>query len=119
MRTLRSRTTVLCGSVLLAACAPDAWKPDKPFDQFLNQVQNMCYYQPISSTTVGNLLQPSGSENASYFLDVTSRLYAGRITPQDWTLMVTSQLQANATDRGVQCLLNVYEKEKAGAKGAQ
>lgn len=119
MRTFRSRASMLIGSALLAACAPDAWKPDKPFDQFLNSVQNMCYYKPISSGTIGNLLQPSGSDNASFFLDATSRLYAGRISTQDWTTLVTSQLQANATDAGVQCLLDVYAKDQNKPKPKQ
>lgn len=112
MRVFKVGLILACGSVLLAACAPDAWKNNQPFDQFLTRVQNACYYDPLSSTTVGELLEPSGSDNASYFLDVTSRLYFGKISPQTWTLMVTSQLQANATDRGVKCLLNEYAKEK-------
>ncbi|MCG6875034.1 MAG: hypothetical protein LJE97_08075 [Betaproteobacteria bacterium] len=118
MQGIRIGLATLCGSAFLSACAPDAWKPDKPFDRFLNSVQTACYYDPISSTTVGNLLEPSGNDNASYFLDVTSRLYFGKITQSDWTLMITSQLQANATDRGVRCLLNMYEKDKSKPKPA-
>jgi len=115
MQHFRIALAWVCGSALLVACAPDAWKSSNPFDEFIDQVQKQCYYAPLSSTTVGNLLEPSGSDNASYFLDVTSRLYFGKISPAAWTDMVTSQLQANATDRGVQCLLNVYEKEKPKA----
>ena len=118
MREFRHGVAAVCGGLFLSACAPDAWKSSDPFNNFLNAVQSECYYDPISSTTVGNLLQPSGSDNASYFLDVTSRLYFGKITPQDWTLQVTSQLQANATDRGVKCLLNVYEKDQSKPKQA-
>jgi hypothetical protein len=101
-----------CGSALLSACAPDAFRSDNPYEAFLDRVQTACYYEPISTTTVGNLLQSSGSNNASYFLDETSRLYNGQITPQNWTMSITSQLEANSTDRGIQCLLNEYEKEK-------
>lgn len=115
----RSRASMLIGCALLAACAPDAWKPDQPYQQFLNSVQNLCYYKSISSTNVGFLLQPSGSDNQAYFLDVTSRLYAGQISTQDWTMMVTSQLQANATDPGVQCLLDVYAKDQNKPKPKQ
>ena len=100
------------GCVVLSACAPDAFRSDNPYEAFLNRVQTACYYEPISSTTIGNLLQAGGSTNASYFLDETSRLYNGRITPQNWTLAITSQLQANPTDRGITCLLNEYQKEK-------
>jgi len=116
MQGLRIALASVCGSALISACAPDAWKSSTPFDLFLSKVQKDCYYDPISSTTVGNLLEPSGSDNASYFLDATSRLYFGKITPAAWTDLITSQLQANASDRGVQCLLNVYEKEKPKAK---
>lgn len=116
MRSLRSGAAVLIGGMLLAGCAPDAWKPDPPFQKFLNSVQNLCYYKVISSTTIGNLLQPSGSDNASFFLDVTSRLYAGRISTEAWTDMVTSQLQANATDPGVECFLDVYAKDQGKPK---
>jgi hypothetical protein len=112
MREFRNGLAAVCGGVLLSACAPDAWKSSDPFNNFLNEVQAECYYDPLSSTTVGELLEPSASDNASFFLDVTSRLYFGKITPQDWTLQVTGQLQANATDRGIKCLLNVYEKTK-------
>ncbi len=116
MQVFRSSLIVVCGGALLAACAPDAWKPDNAYDAFLDRVQKACYYDPISSTTVGNLLEAGGSDNASYFMDETSRLYAGRITPANWTMSITSQLQANPTDRGIKCLLSEYEKEKGKAQ---
>lgn len=116
MQAIRAGLVAMCGSVLFSACAPDAWKKSQPFDVFLTRVQNACYYDPISSVTIGELLEPSGNDNASYFMDVTSRLYFGKITPQTWTLMITSQLQANPTDRGVKCLLNEYQKEKGKPK---
>jgi hypothetical protein len=110
----------LSGIALLSACASEAWTniDATPFNQFLNRVQAACYYDPISSTTVGNLLQPSGNMNASYFFDVTSRLYYGKIGPAQWTDMVTSQLQANPTDRGIKCFLNEYELDKSKPKSA-
>jgi hypothetical protein len=121
---LRSRLLggmlVFSGITLVSGCAPEAWTNVKAtgFNEFLNNVQAACYYDPISSTTVGNLLEPSGNMNASYFLDVTSRLYYGKLTPGQWTDMVTSQLQANATDRGIKCFLNEYEKDQNKPKGA-
>ena len=106
---------------LLSACAPDAWNSIHAtgFNGFLNQVQAECYYDPISSTNVGTLLEPSGNMNVTYFLDTTSRLYYGKITPAQWTNMITSQLQANPTDRGVECVLNEYQKVKNAEKQAQ
>ncbi len=116
MQSLRAGWVAICGSSLLSACAPDAWKPANEFDAFLNQVQTACYYSPLGTTNIGNLLNANASDDASYFMDETSRLYYGRITPQNWTMAITSQLQANATDRGITCLLNEYQKEKGKAK---
>jgi len=112
MRTFRIGLMMTCSSVLLSACAPDAWKPANKFDAFLNEVQNACYYDPVGTNTVGNLLNANASDDASYFIDETSRLYYGKITPQNWTLAITGQMDANATDRGVKCVLNEYAKEK-------
>ena len=116
MQDFKSRMTAVCGSIVLSACAPDAWKPDDPYEAFLNRVQQTCYYDPIGTTTVGFLLDPNGSDAAGFFIDETSRLFNGKITSQNWMLAVTSQYQVNPTDRGVQCVLAEYEKDKASKK---
>jgi len=112
MQMIKAGLVAVCGSVLLTACAPDAWKNNQPFDVFLTRVQNACYYDPIGTYQVGDLLNANASDTASYFMDVTSRLYFGKMTPSTWTTMTTSQMQGNPTDRGVTCVLKEYEKEK-------
>jgi hypothetical protein len=120
LRSMSGSLLGLAGIALVSGCAPDAWTNVKAtgFNQFLNTVQAACYYDPISSTTVGNLLQPGGNDNSDYFFDVTSRLYYGKLSPAQWTDMVTSQLQANPTDRGIECFLDEYALDKNKPKSA-
>jgi hypothetical protein len=104
MNTVRSGLAALC-SVFLVACAADAWKSDPAANSFLDRVQKDCYFQRIGYMNVGDLLENTGTSQGSFFLDETSRLYAGQITPQSWTLGVTSSLNGRDSDPGVQCVL--------------
>ena len=110
MNVIRSGLAALCSVVLVAACAPDAWKSSPAYDSFLDQVQKDCYYQRIGTINVGDLLNNPGTMQATYFMDVTSRLYAGQITPQSWTSSITSFLEGRESDPGVQCVLKHLPK---------
>ncbi|HSD52773.1 MAG TPA: hypothetical protein VLC47_01340 [Burkholderiales bacterium] len=113
MSTPAASMAAICTAVLLAACAPDAWKPSPGYDAFLNQVQNACYYQRIGLVNVGDMLTNPGSTQAGYFIDETSRLYLGKITPDNWTSAVTAFMQGRAGDPGVQCVLEQLRQNKA------
>jgi hypothetical protein len=119
-RSMLGSISGLVGITLVAGCASESWTNIKAtgFNAFLNTAQAACYYDPISSTTVGALLEPSGNMNAAYFFDVSSRLYYGKITPAQWTDMITSQLQANPTDRGIECFLDQYALDQNKPKSA-
>jgi hypothetical protein len=93
-------------AIALAGCAPDAVKPSSPFDAFLAQIRNDCYTQRIGGVNVGALLEPTGSNQAVYFVDQTSRLYFGKISREAWTTGVTGFLVGRATDPGVKCVLD-------------
>ena len=108
-----AQTIALCSLTFLWGCAPDAWVSKAPYDQFLSQVQQACYYDPIATYTVGNLAGPGGTDNANYFTDETSRLYFGKITKENWIIAITGLLDAKASDRGIQCVLAEYDKVKA------
>ena len=110
MNVIRSGFATLCSVVLVAACAPDAWKDNPAYDSFLAQVQKDCYYQRIGTTNVGDLLLNSGTMQGTYFMDITSRLYAGQITPQSWTSSITAFLEGRESDPGVQCVLKHLPK---------
>ena len=106
MNVIRSGLWILCSTVLVAACAPDALKSDPAYDAFLDRIQKDCYSARIGVVTVGDLLKNSGASDAVYFIDETSRLYAGQITRQSWTSAITAFLNGRESDPGVQCVLN-------------
>jgi hypothetical protein len=108
-RTQKSLLIVLLASGI-AACAPDAVRPNSAFDAWLDGVKQACGYQTIGSYQVGSLLSlmaagSSDADNAVYFLDQTSRLYAGRIDAAQWTQGVTAFLNGRPGDPGVSCVL--------------
>jgi hypothetical protein len=94
----------------LAGCAPDAVKPSDPFDAWVNRVAQTCNYQVIGSQQVGSLLGMNASEPAIVVLDATSRLYFGRISADQWTATVTTELNGRPTDPGVGCVLGQLPK---------
>jgi len=99
----RVLTGLLC-CVLLAGCAPDAWRPDSPYDTFLDQIQRTCGYERIGSKSIsGDFLQ----EGDAYFLDVTSRYFHREITEQDYVGALTGAYGARPDAPGLRCLLSV------------
>ena len=50
---------------------------------------------------------------ATYFIDETSRLYYGKITPENWTSAVTAFIQGKNDDPGVRCVLEQLKQNKA------
>jgi hypothetical protein len=110
MNVIRSGLATLCSVVLVAACAPDAWKDNPAYDRFLDQVQKDCYYQRIGTNNVGDLLNNPGTMQGTSFMDITSRLYAGQITSQSWTESMVAFFEARDSDPGVQCVLKHLPK---------
>jgi|APFre7841882724_1041349.scaffolds.fasta_scaffold06022_4 hypothetical protein len=89
----------------LAGCAPDAVRRDREFEDWLAEVRAACNNARISTTTVGGLLGSTGSREGGNFLNWTSRLYAGQVTPEQWTSGVTAFISGRPTDPGVRCVL--------------
>jgi hypothetical protein len=114
VKVLAMQSTAIFGAALVAACATDAWKPAPGYDGFLNQVQHACYAQRIGMIKVGDLVAGPGGMVATRFVDETSRLYFGKITPDSWTSSVTTLLQGRAGDPGVRCVLEQLQQNKAG-----
>jgi len=101
-------TGIACAALLLAACAPDAYIPSKPYDAFLARLAEACRDQTIGVSTVDQLVRRSQSTVGNYFMDQTSRLYFGTITTQDWTAGVTGALRGWPQDPGIGCVLREY-----------
>jgi hypothetical protein len=92
-------------SLALAACAPDSVKPNSAFDAWTSKVAAACNYQTIGRYQVGALVGMNATDQATIFLDSTSRLYSGEITADQWTLSVTTDLNGQPGDPGVACVL--------------
>lgn len=92
----------LLAAVFLMACAPDAWRPDRGYETFLDQVQQRCGYEHIGSRVIGSdLLQDA------YFLDVTARFYHRQIGSENYADAVSGSFGGAADSAGIRCILGV------------
>ena len=106
-------SAIACASLLAAACAPDAYAPSPQFNAFLTKLQQACAGQTIGPRArVDNLIQNSQSNAGAYFINQTSRLYAGTTTPQDYATGVSAFLNGWPSDPGVQCVLREYNQQR-------
>lgn len=112
MRVRPTASALACASLLLAACAPDAFIPSKPYDDFLDRLAKSCHEQAIGPYTVDQLVRRSQSRHGNFFMDQTSRLYFGRITAQDWTTQMTGFLMASPEDPGIACVIRDYNETR-------
>jgi hypothetical protein len=112
MRPARAALTGLAAALTVAACAPDAVRRDRDFEAWLGEVRSACRTDRIGLYTIDGLLGSTGSREGNHFLNQTSRLYAGRITPEQWTSSVTSFVSGRASDAGVRCVLDRLPKSE-------
>jgi hypothetical protein len=109
---MRSRALLIsgCCAGLLAACAPDAIIPSKPYDAFLDHIAKACRGKAIGAWTVDQLVRRSQGFKGGYFMDQTSRLYFGRINTRDWAAGVSAFLNGWPSDPGVECVITEYRE---------
>ena len=99
-------------SLPLAACAPDAWRPDSPYEAFLDQVQNKCWNLDIGGREINSLLSSqSDAATGAVFLDLTSRFYNGIISQQKYIDTLTGYYNAPASSPGIRCILDQLPKQ--------
>ncbi|KPK03684.1 MAG: hypothetical protein AMJ64_15165 [Betaproteobacteria bacterium SG8_39] len=106
--SLRTTLLVSGSALLLAACAPDAIIPSRPYDAFLEQLEKTCRGQAIGPYTVDQLVRRSQSRHGNFFMDQTSRLYFARINAEDWTTQLSGFLDARPEDPGIACVIREY-----------
>ena len=101
--------------VVLAACAPDAWRPDDPFEAFLDQVQRKCGEMRIGSRSIGgDLLQNADA----YFLDITSRYYHREISGRSYAEALAGSFGTTPDSPGILCVLNLkHDKDPLTPQG--
>ncbi|WP_313951710.1 hypothetical protein [Accumulibacter sp.] len=98
--TARMLAVVLCASFALGGCAPDAFRPDAPYEDFLNRVESKCQYQRIGRVQIDSeFLQDP------YFLDLTSRFYNGELQRAAYVESLLGAYDAKPDSPGVRCLL--------------
>ena len=108
--------SAVCASLLLAACAPNAWQPSPEYNAFLSRLQTACAGQKIGPrATVDNLIEDQGTGAGITFIDLTDRLVAGSTSPQDYAVGVSAPLNGWPSDPGVQCVLREYAKQANSA----
>lgn len=99
-RPVRTLAGALLAALVVGGCAPDAFLPDAPYEDFLNRVQNKCLYQRIGRVEITtDFLQDP------YFLDLTSRFYNGEIPQAAFVENLQGAYDAQADSPGVRCLL--------------
>jgi hypothetical protein len=87
----------------LGGCAPDAMRNYQAtgFNGYLDTLKRACPNMRIGSNDIGQWLQyGGGTDNYSYWLDMTSRMYYRRITVAEYRTSVAAQLGGGPADAG-------------------
>jgi hypothetical protein len=100
----RFRAALALSAAALAGCAPGAWNEQSAFDQFIYKLQAACPY-----ARVGQFQMYSGGAqlvNNATFLDLTSRLYYGKISRAQYASSLAAQTFGREDDPAIQCVFN-------------
>jgi hypothetical protein len=79
---VRRELAAIATALTLAACAPDSWRYAPTFNDFLRQISRECHPRTIGGLQISNLI------STPYFINQTSRLYHGTISPQEYMTQV-------------------------------
>jgi hypothetical protein len=84
----------------LGGCAPGAWNEQSDTDKFFDAIENACP-QRIGGFEISTL-----ENNNASFLDITSRLYYGKIDAAGYREFVTSFSDSTAeTNQAIDCII--------------
>jgi len=103
-------------SLVLGACAPDAWKPDDPYQAFLTQVRQKCWDTQFGRKAMPQLM-PDPYTVDDYFMDVTGRFYRGQISEQSYRSALEGMYGAKSDSTGIRCLLEQMPKSLSAPPG--
>ena len=90
----------VAATLAAAACAPDAWRSEAPYDAFLDTVQKQCLNETLGRARIGIPLMQD-----PFFLDATSRLYNGRISEARYIDELGGFYAATPDSPGIRCIL--------------
>jgi len=97
-------TRAALAALALSGCASDAWQPENSFDTFLEQVRVKCWGIRLGAVTITKLM-PNANTTDTYFMDVTSRYYNGKITEQSYVAALQGAYAAQTDSPGILCIL--------------
>jgi hypothetical protein len=97
-------------ALALAGCAPDAWNNRQAtgLNAFLNGVAQACEPLRLGASDIGEAIRRGSvaSSDYSYFLDVTSQLYYGRLAPDAYRRNIVGFFgPGEDTSRSIDCIL--------------
>jgi hypothetical protein len=98
-------------ALALPGCAPDAVKNIQAtgFNAFLDRIAASCKPLRLGTFDAGSAIQRGGmlgDADYAYFLDITSRLYYGRVSPDAYTSGITASFGPGGdTSRSLDCIL--------------
>lgn len=95
----------------LAGCAAHPMDMQSDYNAFLYKLQDVCPFATVGTSQIQNLV------NNATFIDLTSRLYYGRITPAQYRLGVSTSFLGADDAPAIQCVLNNLPANRPAASG--
>ena len=115
----RAALAGLALTAALAGCAPDANRNFQAtgFNGYLNSLKIACPNLRIGASDVGQWIQyGSADDNYNYWLDMTSRLYYGRVSPAEYRSAVGAQLGASSSNAAAfDCMIGALPVQRDSA----
>ena len=85
----------------LSGCAPGAWNAQSGYDVFMDTIETACP-QRINGIEISTL-----ENNSASFLDISSRLYYGKISAAQYREYVTGFYDGSAeTNQAIDCIIS-------------
>jgi len=103
-RTLTLGILATAVAALTAACAPRDVGPEPGFDGWVNELGQVCYPNSIGSVQIRQLFYQAA------FIDLASRLYYGKITPDQFRGMVQTFYPGD-NKAAVDCIISRLPKK--------
>jgi hypothetical protein len=104
---------------VLAGCAPDAVRnyAATGFNGYLDSLKTACPNLQIGNNEIGLWLQYSAAnDNYNYWLDMTSKLYYNRISPNEYQSSVSAQLgDGSSNARSFDCIIRNLPAQRPSA----
>jgi hypothetical protein len=95
----------------LWGCAPDAWNSRQAtgYNAFLNQIAKECYPLQMGNDQMSEVIlrnEFGRSDNYSYFLDQTSRVYSDSLSREAYRSSINGFFLGGSTNVAIDCILS-------------